>query len=133
MLGGLFKRYKPRVVVKEEIVAPKTLDIVVANQLTGKRTAFFAVDATLAAVLRAAGIAEPYVKPQEVAASNAPRFFVEESTYTGAPLLSVTLPSGEKRSYTGDGERKTAEKVLAVGPIPENVWAAFEAKRRAKH
>ena len=70
------------------------------------------------------------VKPQQTPAPapSGPRFFTEESTYTGAPMLSVILPSGEKRSYSGKGDRTTAEKLLGVGPIPDGAWAAFEKK-----
>jgi hypothetical protein len=67
-------------------------------------------------------------QPQPSPAPSGPKFFNEESTYTGAPMISVVLPSGEKRSYSGKGERATAEMLLGVGPIPEKVWADFERK-----
>ena len=112
------------------------MDITVRDVLTQKAKTFFKVDSETAQLFIAAGLAVPYVKPQEVTATG-PRFFVEQSTYTGVPMLAVTLASGEKRAYTtnatsdSDDEgpnRISAEKLLGAGPIPAKVWASFLQK-----
>src|SRR4051812_27365420 len=121
----LTRLFKPRAVsasIQEETVTPKTVDISIRNLLTGKITPLFGVDSQLACALRAAGLAEPYAKPQESAALTCPRFWVAPSVHTGAVAIHVELPGGEVRSLFNATSKKAAERSLGAGEIPQRVW-----------
>lgn len=131
LLASILKRYRLQPSNLPVYQATeKTMDITVRDVLTQKAKTFFKVESQLAAILCATGLAVPYVKPEPVPESA--RFWTAESAHTGSPGLHYRKPSGEVAStYNATATKETLEQGWGV-KIPDDVWAAFEAKRKPK-
>jgi hypothetical protein len=132
MLRGLFSKRKYGAPIQEKTVAPKTVDISIRNILTGKFTPMFGVDSQLACALRAAGIADAYVKPANVPVPTGPRFWVAPSTHSGVVGIHVELPGGETRVCFNCTTKHGVEASLGAGEMPQAVWDSYESQSKAR-
>lgn len=134
VLETLFGR-KPREIpapMREESVAPKTVDIKVRNHLTGQISIFYAVDATLAACLRATGLAEPYVKTAAVdpTAKKWSVGFPPSGDATKVVLI-CTDAFGGRQYFDGNPDIYLHQPPVYCGGVcPKEVLEQYKAKKQ---